>query len=154
MRKDLQQVAKDALGNREGSVVAIDPRTGGILAFWSFPSYDPNLISSNDLDAAETAYNSLLKADGQPLRAHQYQERYFPGSTFKMVTGSIGVNTGVVTVDSPSYPVATSYMPPARRSRSATSAASRAAARSSRSSRCRATRPSPRWAPRPSAPTR
>jgi len=112
VRKDLQQVAKTALGDREGSVVAIDPKTGALLAFWSFPSYDPNAISSNDLNAAQDAYNALLKVDGQPLRAHQYQERYFPGSTFKTVTGSIGVDTGVVTVDSPSYPVATSYTPP------------------------------------------
>ena len=112
VRKDLQQVAKTALGDREGSVVAIDPKTGALLAFWSFPSYDPNAISSNDLNAAQDAYNTLLKVDGQPLRAHQYQERYFPGSTFKTVTGSIGVDTGVVTVDSPSYPVATSYTPP------------------------------------------
>jgi len=112
VRKDLQQVAKTALGDREGSVVAIDPKTGALLAFWSFPSYDPNAISSNDLNAAQDAYNALLKVDGQPLRAHQYQERYFPGSTFKTVTGSIGVDTGVVTVESPSYPVATSYTPP------------------------------------------
>ncbi len=50
--------------------------------------------------------------DGKPLRAHQYQERYFPGSTFKVVTGSTGLQTGTVTVDTPSYPVATSYTPP------------------------------------------
>ena len=112
VRDDLQRVAKDALGTREGSVVALDPKTGALLAFWSFPSYDPNAISSNDLNAAQDAYNTLLKVDGQPLRAHQYQERYFPGSTFKTVTGSIGVNTGVVTIDAPSYPVATSYTPP------------------------------------------
>jgi peptidoglycan glycosyltransferase len=112
VRKDLQQVARDALGDREGSVVAIDPKSGELLAFWSYPSYDPNVISSNDLDAAEASYSELLQAAGQPLRAHQYQERYFPGSTFKVVTGSIGVDTGVVTVASPSYPVATSYTPP------------------------------------------
>jgi peptidoglycan glycosyltransferase len=112
VRKDLQQVARDALGDREGSVVAIDPKTGELLAFWSYPSFDPNLVSSNDLDAGEATYDALLEADGQPLRAHQYQERYFPGSTFKVVTGSIGVNTGAVTIDSPSYPVATSYTPP------------------------------------------
>ena len=38
--------------------MAIDPKTGALLAFWSFPSYDPNLISSNDLDAAQDAYDS------------------------------------------------------------------------------------------------
>ncbi len=106
-------MAKDALGDREGSVVAIDPKTGELLAFWSFPSYDPNLISSNDLDARPGRVRRAAEGrPAQPLRAHQYQERYFPGSTFKVVTGSIGVQTGKVTIDSPSYPVATSYTPP------------------------------------------
>jgi peptidoglycan glycosyltransferase len=109
---DLQQVAKDALGQREGSVVAIDPKTGELLAFWSYPSFDPNPISSVDFAAADAAWAADNAAPGQPLRAHQYQERYFPGSTFKVVTGSIGVETGTVTVDAPSYPVATSYTPP------------------------------------------
>ena len=67
-------------------------KTGEILAFWSFPSYDPNLISSNDLDAAEAAYDALLNGRRRSrCGPHQYQERYFPGSTFKVVTGSIGV---------------------------------------------------------------
>ena len=112
VRKDLQQVAKDALGNRDGSVVALDPKTGAILAFWSYPSFDPNRLSTNDTEAADTARALLTLAPGQPLRAHQYQERYFPGSTFKVVTGSTGVQSGTVTVDAPSYPVATSYTPP------------------------------------------
>jgi len=112
VRKDLQQVARQALGDREGSVVAIDPKTGALLAFWSYPSFDPNLLSNNDQKAAADARGLLSLAPGQPLRAHQYQERYFPGSTFKVVTGSTGVQTGLVTLDNPSYPVATSYTPP------------------------------------------
>jgi penicillin-binding protein A len=112
VRKDLQQVARQALGNREGSVVAIDPKTGALLAFWSYPSFDPNLLSTDDQKTAAAAKALLSAAPGQPLRAHQYQERYFPGSTFKVVTGSTGVQTGTVTLDSPSYPVATSYTPP------------------------------------------
>ena len=43
-----RQVAQQALGDRAGSVVALDPRTGALLAFWSYPSYDPNPISSLD----------------------------------------------------------------------------------------------------------
>ncbi|HVN51130.1 MAG TPA: hypothetical protein VMT43_06850, partial [Acidimicrobiales bacterium] len=46
--KRLQQVAQQALGDRAGSVVALDPRTGAVLAFWSYPSFDPNPISSLD----------------------------------------------------------------------------------------------------------
>ena len=52
LRSDLQQVAKDALGDREGSVVVIEPATGAVRAMWSFPTYDPNLIANPDFDAA------------------------------------------------------------------------------------------------------
>jgi peptidoglycan glycosyltransferase len=112
VRNDLQQLAKQALGDRAGSVVAIDPQNGELLAFWSYPSFDPNFLSTNDQKAAAAAREFLTALPGQPLRAHQYQERYFPGSTFKVVTGSTGVQTGKVTLDSPSYPVATGYKPP------------------------------------------
>ena len=49
LRSDLQQVAKDALGDREGSVVVIEPATGAVRAMWSFPTYDPNMIASTRL---------------------------------------------------------------------------------------------------------
>jgi peptidoglycan glycosyltransferase len=111
VRKDVQQVARDSLGNRAGSVVALDPRTGEILAFWSDPSYDPNLISSLDKSVSETAWKTLNAAPGQPMRAHQYQDRYFPGSTFKVVTAGIGLESGSVTNTSPSYPFVNGYTP-------------------------------------------
>ena len=112
LRKDVQEVARDQLGDREGSVVAVDPRTGELLAFWSWPSYDPNLISTVDLEAAERAWTLYNLDPTQPLRAHQYQDRYFPGSTFKVVTAGVGLQTGKVTNDDPVYRVATSYTPP------------------------------------------
>jgi peptidoglycan glycosyltransferase len=55
LRSDVQQVARDALGERNGAVVAIDPRDGSILAMWSFPSFDPNPLASHDADAAAAA---------------------------------------------------------------------------------------------------
>lgn len=112
VRKDAQEAARSALGAQEGSVVAIDPRTGDILAFWSFPSYDPNLLSSHDTTEVAAARSALLEAPGKPLQAHQYQEIYFPGSTFKVVTASIGLETGTVSVDDPSYQVESSFVPP------------------------------------------
>lgn len=112
LRKDLQQVARDALGEREGSVVAIDPRTGELLAFWSYPSYDPALLSSLDFDLARTSWDALNAAPGKPLLAHQYQEVYFPGSTFKVVTGGNGLAQGVVTADEPVYPTLRAWTPP------------------------------------------
>jgi peptidoglycan glycosyltransferase len=112
VRKDLQEVARDALGEREGSVVAIDVKTGELLSFWSYPSYDPNLLATLDRDAAEVSWALLNLAEGNPLLAHQYQDRYFPGSTFKVVTGSTGLQTGKVTPEQPRYPIERSYTPP------------------------------------------
>jgi len=112
VRKDLQTVAQQSLGNRPGSVVAIDPRTGALLAFWSYPSYDPNPISSLDGAVSRAAWTADNAAPGKPMLAHQYQEIYPPGSTFKIVTSSTGVQDGLVTVANPSYPVARFYRPP------------------------------------------
>jgi peptidoglycan glycosyltransferase len=112
VRRDLQQVARDELGEREGSVVALDPRTGEMLAFWSYPSFDPNLLSGTDIAATQDAWGLLNLAPGAPLQAHQYQERYFPGSTFKIVTGSNGLQSGRVTNEEPVYPRVSSYTPP------------------------------------------
>lgn len=109
LRSDAQQIARDALGEQRGSVVALDPRDGSILAMWSFPSYDPNLLSSHDLAAAQQAREQLEADPGRPLRSRTYQERFPPGSTFKVVTGSTGVDLGVVTPESPDYPVSSSY---------------------------------------------
>lgn len=104
MRSDVQEMAKQALGDQKGSVVALDPRTGGVLALWSNPSFDPNLLANHDFDQSEAAYALLSKADGNPLLAKAYREIYPPGSTFKVVTGSTGVERGGVTPTEPVYP--------------------------------------------------
>jgi peptidoglycan glycosyltransferase len=112
VRKDVQQLARDALGEQKGSVVVLDPRDGSILGMWSFPSYDPNLLATHDAKAAQNA-KTFLEANGDaPLRGRAWQERFFPGSTFKVVTGSIGVDSGLVTPDNPSFPVEQAYKPP------------------------------------------
>lgn len=111
LRKDVQDVARSQLGEREGSVVALDPRTGAILGFWSWPSYDPNLVSSIDRAVSETAWKGYNSDPTTPMRAHMYQDRYFPGSTFKVVTAGIGLQTGFVTNTEPSYPFTTGYTP-------------------------------------------
>jgi penicillin-binding protein A len=112
VRHDLQQIAAEQLGSREGAVVALDPRTGGILAMYSNPSYDPNVLADHDT-AAATAAQQALDADAEkPRLSRAYQERFFPGSTFKVVTATAGLTSGEVTVDQPSYPTATGYTPP------------------------------------------
>jgi peptidoglycan glycosyltransferase len=112
VRSDLQRIAADQLGQREGSVVALDPRTGDILAMVSFPTFDPNLLANHNTQAAADAATMLDASPDKPRLSRAYQDRFFPGSTFKVVTATAGLTSGAVTVDNPSYPVATSYTPP------------------------------------------
>ena len=112
LRDRVQRAARDALGDRRGSVVALDPRDGAVLAMWSNPSYDPNVVSNNDAKIAGAAKRLLDAAPDKPLLARSYQERFFPGSTFKVVTSTAGLTSGKVTETDPSYPVVTSYTPP------------------------------------------
>ncbi len=108
----LQRVAAEALGDREGSVVVVDPRTGEVLALWSSPSYNPNAVSTTNLEAARQARVELLADPGNPLLNHSYQERYFPGSTFKVVTAASGLRQGTVSAIAPVYAVETQWVPP------------------------------------------
>jgi peptidoglycan glycosyltransferase len=119
VRDDLQRLARDQLGARRGSVVVIDPRTGAVLAMWSFPSYDSNALSTHNQADAQAARDLLLAADDpnnafdrSPLSPAAYRERFFPGSTFKVVTGSTGLESGTVRADDPVYPTVTEYTPP------------------------------------------
>jgi peptidoglycan glycosyltransferase len=112
VRSDVQRTAKDQLGTLTGSVVALDPRTGAILAMYSNPTYDPNLISTNDGDVATKFKVAFDESPEKPLLSRAYQERFFPGSTFKVVTSTAGLTSGKVTETEPVYPVVTSYTPP------------------------------------------
>ena len=112
LRHDLQTVARDALGPTDGSVVALDPRTGQILALWSYPSYDPNTLASHNGRSVNESYTELTAASGNPLRAASYRDIFFPGSTFKVVTAAAGLSTGVATLTSPVFVPAAEYTPP------------------------------------------
>ena len=68
IRHDLQQTAAEQLGDREGSVVALDPRTGEILAMFSNPTYDPNALAYHDTAAATTAQEALDADPDRPRR--------------------------------------------------------------------------------------
>ena len=88
----LQVAAGEALGERRGAVVAIDPRSGGILAMASEPGYDPNLFVTG-LDAS--VYDELVNSPKKPLFNRAANGRYAPGSTFKPVVGLAALATGV-----------------------------------------------------------
>lgn len=111
MRADVQQVAKDALGDREGSVVVMDPTTGAILAMYSFPNFDPNQVATHDSGAAADVLDFLNAYPGKPLLTNAYQERYMPGSSFKVITTGIAFENGVADLDSV-FGVETAYTPP------------------------------------------
>lgn len=86
--KGLQQVARDALGPRKGSVVAVNPTDGAVLAMWSFPSFAPGPLAGHDQKAVQAAYTALAGDPNKPLLPRSYRERYPPGSTFKVVTAA------------------------------------------------------------------
>jgi penicillin-binding protein A len=111
MRPDVQQVAADALGTREGSVVVMDPHTGAVIAMISNPRYDPALVAVHDSKKAEDVLTYLNAAPGKPLLANAYQERYMPGSSFKVITTSIAFEDGVTSLDR-QFPNTSSFLPP------------------------------------------
>ncbi len=108
---DLQQAAKAALGERPGSVVVLEPSTGAIKAMWSFPTYDPNAIANPNFEDAQSALAFLNAFPGDPLLANTYQQRYMPGSTFKVLTTGIALRDGVANLQS-EFPDEQQFVPP------------------------------------------
>jgi len=104
LTQKLQQVATQALGPRKGAVVALDPRSGAVLAMADYPSFDPNPLAAHDQKVVQAAWNQLVSDSNKPLLPRTYRERYFPGSTFKIITASTGLTDGSVTTTNPVYP--------------------------------------------------
>jgi len=91
----VQKAAAEALGNQKGAVVALDPKTGAVLAMVTSPSYDANEIASHDIEAANKAWTKLAKDDTRPLANRAAREIYPPGSTFKLVTAAAALEDGM-----------------------------------------------------------
>jgi penicillin-binding protein 2 len=89
---DLQRAAELALGNRNGSIVAMDPRNGEILAMVSRPSFDPNDFA---IKIDRTAWNKLITDPDHPLMNKAIQAQLAPGSTFKIMMSVAGLQEGV-----------------------------------------------------------
>lgn len=90
-----QQAAEAAMEGRTGAVVAVDPSTGAILALHSAPSYDPNPLAAHDGDTVRSAWETLDADPDDPLLNRAIRETYPPGSTFKLVTASAALESGV-----------------------------------------------------------
>jgi peptidoglycan glycosyltransferase len=95
----VQLAARDALGDRAGSVVALDPSTGGVLAMYSNPTYDPNPLAGHDTQAVDAFFDVLSADPAKPDLPRSYREIYPPGSSFKTVTAGVALDDGVVTPD-------------------------------------------------------
>jgi peptidoglycan glycosyltransferase len=91
----VQQAAFDALGEYTGSVVAIEPSTGRILAMVSKPTYDPNALAGTDSSQVIENYSALLEAEGDPLINRSISGSLNPpGSTFKLVVATAAFESG------------------------------------------------------------
>jgi peptidoglycan glycosyltransferase len=91
----VQKAAYDALGPNRGAVVAIDPKTGAILAMVSKPSYDANALSVHNNTAFFKAYNALKTNAGKPLTNRAIAgDLYHPGSVFKLVVAAAALDSG------------------------------------------------------------
>ena len=84
----LQTVAQAELANRVGSVVAIVPKTGAVLALYSNPTFDPNQLAGHSLPSVSQAYAALKAQPGAVLDSPAYRQRWFPGSSFKIITSA------------------------------------------------------------------
>jgi penicillin-binding protein A len=90
----VQAAARDALGNNQGAVVALDPQTGAIRAMWSNPSFDPNPISSHRPGRIRQAWENLNEQTPNPLQHIATTRGFPPGSTFKVVTAAAALESG------------------------------------------------------------
>ena len=93
----LQEAAEAALGGRRGAVVALDPRTGEVLAMVSQPSFDPNLFVTG---ISFKAYAELRDSIDRPLFNRVLRGLYPPGSTIKPAVAIAGLDSGVVNASS------------------------------------------------------
>ncbi|CAN5453280.1 penicillin-binding transpeptidase domain-containing protein [soil metagenome] len=94
----VQQAAWDAMGDLQGAVIAIDPKTGGILAMVSKPTFDPNGLAVHDTDQVIELYNQLLSDPSGPLFNRTLSGALNPpGSTFKLVVAAAALESGQYT---------------------------------------------------------
>lgn len=101
---ELQQLGERLMTNKVGSIVAIDPKTGGILCMISAPTFNPNYLTGNQ---RKKHINEMLLDPRLPFNNRALGTKYSPGSTFKTVSGIVGLTEGVIneqtTISCPGY---------------------------------------------------
>ena len=107
----MQETAYRMLGGMSGSVVAIEPSTGRILAMVSTPSYDPGALTGHDSSDASRAYQELAGSADNPMLNRATSQLYPPGSTFKVVVAAAALESGQYSPDS-EIPAGASYTLP------------------------------------------
>lgn len=90
---ELQRIAEEALQDKSGAVVAMDPWTGDVLVMASHPPFDPNLLSGV---LTPKAWEALANHPGRPMNNRVIQGQYPPGSVFKIVVSSALLETDIL----------------------------------------------------------
>lgn len=91
---DLQMLGEHLMENKIGSIVAIDPKTGGILAMVSSPTYKPNMLTGSE---RKKHFAEILLDPRLPMLNRAINASYAPGSTFKTLQALVGLQEGVIT---------------------------------------------------------
>lgn len=108
---DLQVLGERLMHNKIGSVVAIDPQTGGILAMVSGPAFDPNLLTGS---YRTRNFSKLFTDTTKPLFNRAIQGTYMPGSSMKPLTALVALDEGIITPEF-GYPCHGAYLSCGRR---------------------------------------
>jgi penicillin-binding protein 2 len=93
---ELQQLGEKLMTNKVGSIVAIDPKTGGIIAMVSSPTYNPSYLTGSE---RRKHFSELYLDPKLPLLNRAVNAGYSPGSTFKTLQALVGLHEGVITPD-------------------------------------------------------
>jgi penicillin-binding protein 2 len=93
---ELQALGEKLMENKLGSIVAVDPKTGGIICMISSPTYKPKLLTGAE---RRKHYADLLLSPALPLFNRSVSATYSPGSTFKTLQALVGLHEGVITTD-------------------------------------------------------
>jgi len=89
----LQKLAEELLGDEAGAIVALDPKTGEVLALASRPAFDPNVLSR---ELTPKQWDEIVQHEGRPLNNRATQGQYPPGSVFKIAMAAAALETKTV----------------------------------------------------------